>query len=74
MSKPQQKRTHAELRPELLRAMADGSTNKEIAYAFGMSTKNVDYHIQVMVKHYGAKNKIGLIVSAIRAGDLSLED
>jgi DNA-binding NarL/FixJ family response regulator len=51
---------------EILRLIADGKNNKEIAYALELSTKTIETHRQNLMKKLDIHNIAGLVRYAIR--------
>lgn len=51
---------------EILRFIADGKNNKEIAYALDLSTKTIETHRQNLMKKLDIHNIAGLVKYAIR--------
>jgi DNA-binding NarL/FixJ family response regulator len=58
---------------EVLRQIADGATNKEIAQALGISVRTVETHRDSLMKKVGIKTVAGLTRLALRSGLISDE-
>lgn len=57
----------------LLRSIADGHTNKEMAAILGLSIRTVEKYREILMRKLQIKNTAGLTKFAIRAGLSSLE-
>jgi DNA-binding CsgD family transcriptional regulator len=53
---------------EVLRLVAQGLTNKEVANALDISAKTVGHHLEHIYDKLGATTRAGATVSAVRAG------
>ncbi len=58
---------------EVLRHIAEGSSNKEIAHKLGISVRTVESHRDSLMKKVGIKNVAGLTRLALRSGLISDE-
>jgi two-component system response regulator NreC len=58
---------------EVLRQIADGATNKEIAQALGISVRTVETHRDSLMRKVGIKTVAGLTRLALRSGLISDE-
>jgi RNA polymerase sigma factor (sigma-70 family) len=58
---------------EVLRQIAEGATNKEIAQALGISVRTVETHRDSLMKKVGIKTVAGLTRLALRSGLISDE-
>lgn len=58
---------------EVLRHIAEGSSNKEIAQQLGISVRTVESHRDSLMKKVGIKNVAGLTRLALRSGLISDE-
>ncbi len=59
---------------EVLQLLADGSTVAEIASRLDLSTHTVRNHLRRAMKHLGVHNRLDAVVTAVRAGILSVDD
>jgi DNA-binding NarL/FixJ family response regulator len=57
---------------EVLQAMADGLSNKQIARQLGISEHTVKYHVNTILGKMGAQSRTEAVVRATRAGVLML--
>jgi DNA-binding NarL/FixJ family response regulator len=53
---------------EILVAVSDGDTNKEIAYALGISTNTVNFHMKNILSKLQLRNRAQAVAYAVRAG------
>ena len=51
---------------EVLSAVADGLTNKEIARALGISLHTVKFHLESLMRKLGASSRAGALAKAMR--------
>ena len=51
---------------EVLNAVADGLTNKEIARSFGISLHTVKFHLESLMRKLGASSRAGALAKAMR--------
>ncbi len=58
---------------EVVRMLATGSTNKEIARAIGVGERTVKYHIAGIFERLGAGNRTEAVSIALRLGLVQLE-
>jgi DNA-binding NarL/FixJ family response regulator len=58
---------------EVVRQLARGATNKEIARAIGVGERTVKYHIAGIFERLGAGNRTEAVSIALRLGLVSLE-
>ena len=59
---------------EVLQLLADGSTVAEIATRLDLSTHTVRNHLRRAMKHLGVHSRLDAVVTAVRAGILSVDD
>ena len=59
---------------EVLQLLADGSTVAEIATRLDLSTHTVRNHLRRAMKHLGVHTRLDAVVTAVRAGILSVDD
>jgi DNA-binding CsgD family transcriptional regulator len=59
---------------EVLRAVADGLTNLEIAAGQNVSGHTVDRHVTQMLRRSGARNRAALVSIAFRTGVLVVDE
>lgn len=55
----------------ILQLLSEGLDTSEIADAISMSKRGVDYHVETMKQLFQAKNRIHLVVKALKAGVIS---
>jgi DNA-binding NarL/FixJ family response regulator len=68
--KPEQAQTHP-LSPremEVLRLVAEGLTNKEIAYRLGLSERTVQFHLNAVFNKTGANSRTEATAEAFKKG------
>jgi len=53
---------------EVLRLVADGLENKQIADRLGIVDRTVECHVAALVAAFGAGNRTGMAVKAVRMG------
>jgi len=58
---------------EVVRLVAEGLTNGEIAGRLHLSIRTVQSHVKAALKKTGTKNRVQLAVYAVRAGVVSME-
>jgi DNA-binding NarL/FixJ family response regulator len=58
---------------EILRAIAEGATEREIAAAFRISPRTVHSHITHILEKLGAHSRTQAVVEAVRAGLIEIE-
>ena len=46
---------------QVLRRLLDGQTNKQIAYALGITAKTVEFHVSKLLKKHGVSSRFGLM-------------
>ncbi|MED5622313.1 helix-turn-helix transcriptional regulator [Ideonella sp. BN130291] len=51
---------------EILRALVQGLSDKEIANQLHMSAHTVDYHMRQLRRHFGARNRVQLVNAAMQ--------
>ena len=59
---------------EILKLIARGATNKEIAHKLGISKRTVEWHIRNILRKLGVRDRIQAVLLALRLGWISLED
>ncbi|ROZ63759.1 DNA-binding response regulator [Kocuria soli] len=57
---------------EVLRQLATGCRNKEIAETLGITEKSVKLHVTHLVNKFGVRDRLQLVISAHRAGMVEL--
>ena len=50
---------------EILRCLALGQSDKEIAYRLQLSAHTVDYHMRQLRKRFGVRNRVQLMQAAL---------
>lgn len=58
----------------VLKLLAKGYANKEIAAAFTQSEQNVKNYVADIIHKLGAANRTGAVVTALRLGIINLEE
>jgi DNA-binding NarL/FixJ family response regulator len=58
---------------EVVRLVAEGLTNSEIAARLHLSTRTVQSHVKAALKKTGRANRVQLAVYAVRAGLVPME-
>lgn len=53
---------------QVLKAVAEGKTNQEIAFSMGISEKTVEKHLMVVLGKLGVENRVEAAVLAVRQG------
>lgn len=51
----------SDMRRDILRCLADGLSDKEIARRLSLSCYNVNYHLKYLRKRFSARNRVQLI-------------
>ena len=59
---------------EILRYIAEGNSNKRIAYALGIGEQTIKNHITSIMRKLNANDRTHAVVLAIRKGWLKIED
>jgi hypothetical protein len=54
------------IQADILRTLAQGLCDKQIAARLNLSAHNVDYHMRQLRKRYGVRNRVQLLESALR--------
>ena len=60
-------------RMDVLRALAQGRSNKQIAASLGLSIHSVEHHVRVLRRRFGAVNRVALAQAVACRGGLSGE-
>lgn len=50
---------------EVLKLIADGLTNREIAWQLGVSEACVKFHVTGLFRHFGVDNRVSLVMRAL---------
>lgn len=58
---------------EVVRLVAEGYTNRQIAARLHLSTRTVQSHVKAALKKTGSANRVQLAVYAVRAGVVLME-
>ena len=48
------------VREQVLQALAQGKSNKEIASSLGLSIHSVEHHVKLLKRRFGASSRVGL--------------
>lgn len=59
---------------QVVRHIARGRTNKEIAFQLGITEAGVKKHIEALMRHYRVARRTALVQRAIQQRDLELDD
>jgi DNA-binding NarL/FixJ family response regulator len=59
---------------EILKLIAMGHSNKEIAATLGIATSTVEWHVHTILQKLGAANRVQAVVIAMRLGCIAAED
>jgi DNA-binding NarL/FixJ family response regulator len=57
---------------EILKAIAEGRTTKQIAYDLGLSVKTIETHRAQIMERLGIRDVAGLVRFAVRVGLVSV--
>lgn len=57
---------------QILRLVAEGLTNKEIAAGLKITPSGVKKHLEALTHRYGVSGRTALVRAAIQAGDLRI--